>query len=73
MSVVDEVTKLHDVAEKYLQQVESCFELMNWYAGPDMMKQWGRTDPQSILAEVYGKLATGYAEFAEAVRGKKEG
>lgn len=38
-------------------RIDTCFQLMNWYASGDHMTQWSRVDPQSILAEVYAYLA----------------
>ena len=58
--------------EKYLCDVEHAFEILNWYASGEHMKNWSRTDPQAVIGEVYLALAVNFNEFKNAVRGAKE-
>lgn len=63
--------------------LQRAFEIMNWFAGGDhhcmegkdgkKLLRFGRTDHESVLAEVYGVIASGFEPFRKAVENTKRG
>ena len=68
---------LIEASQEMLMRLQKAFEVMNWFAKGDhhymedvngkKILRYGRTDHKSVLAEVYGILASGFGPFKEAV------
>ena len=59
--------RLQKASEDMLEAIEASFKVMNWFASGDHLKQWSRVDHESIIAQVYGNIASQFHEFKGAV------
>jgi len=59
--------KLQAASENMLEAIEASFKLMNWFASGKHLENWGRVDHESIMAQVYGNIASQFFPFKTAV------
>lgn len=62
--------RLQEASENMLDALEASFTLMNWFASGKHLKNWGRVDHESIMAQVYGNIASQFFDFKAAVESK---
>ena len=59
--------KLQKASENMLEAIQASFQLMNQFASNEHLKQWSRVDHESVVAQVYGNIASQYDNFRAAV------
>jgi hypothetical protein len=65
--ISDKVERVERVLAHQLAIQQKIFSYLNSYAKGEHMNQFSRVDPEGVLAQVYGDLASGFEELEYVV------
>ena len=60
----DDLLKVCQNTYNVLQHI---YKMLNYIASGEQLNEWSRVDPQAVLGEIYGLLATPFYELKEII------